>query len=61
MCWDRLDYFSEAEKQLDDKIVYKNVSFNDKILRHLVETSNNMFLNLERMNIGKGNKILCVR
>ena len=48
MCWDRLDYFSEGEKQLDDKIVYKNVSFNDKILLHLVETSNNMFLNLKR-------------
>ena len=46
--WDRLDYLSEAEKQLGDKKIYKDVSFNDKILRDLVETSNNMFLNLKR-------------
>ena len=45
MVWDRLDYLSEAEKQLDDKMIYKNVSFNDKIFRDLVEKSNNMFLN----------------
>ena len=38
--WDRLDYLSEAEKQLDDKKIYNEVSFNDKILRDLVETSN---------------------
>ena len=43
-----LDYLSEAEKQLGDKSIYKNVSFNDKILRDLVETSNKMFLNLKR-------------
>ena len=35
--WDRLDYLSEAEKQLGDKSIYKNVTFNDKILRDLVE------------------------
>ena len=50
MCvvWDRLDYLSEAEKQLGGKSIYKDVSFNDKILRDLVETSNKMFLNLKR-------------
>ena len=46
--WDRLDYLSEAEKQLGDKSIYKDVSFNDKILRDLVETSNQLFLNLKR-------------
>ena len=30
------------------KKTYKEVSFNDKILRDLVETSSNMFLNLKR-------------
>ena len=45
--WDRLDYLSEAEKQLGDKSIYKNVSFNDKILRDLAETSNELFLNLK--------------
>ena len=46
--WDRLDYLSEAEKQLGDKNIYKDASFNDKILGDLVETSNQMFLNLKR-------------
>ena len=46
--WDRLDYLSEAEKQLGNKKFFKNVYFNDKILRDLVETSNNMLLNLKR-------------
>ena len=46
--WDRLDYLSEAEKQLGDKNIYKNDSFNDKILRDFVETSNKMLLNLKR-------------
>ena len=45
---DKLDYLSEAEKQLGDKNIYKDVSFSDKILRDLVETSNKMFLNLKR-------------
>ena len=46
--WDMLDYLSKAEKQLGDKNIYKDVSFNDKILRDLVEASNRMFLNLKR-------------
>lgn len=40
--WDRLDYLSEAEKQFDDKNIYNDISFNDKILRDTVETSNKM-------------------
>ena len=46
--WDRLDYLSEAEKQLGDKSICKHVSFNDKILRDLIETSIKMFLKLKR-------------
>ena len=46
--WDRLDYLLEADKQLGDKSIYKDVSLNEKILRDLVETRNKFFLNLER-------------
>ena len=46
--WDNLDYLSEAEKELGDENIYKNVSFNDKILCDLVEKSNKMFPNLKR-------------
>ena len=46
--WDRLDYLSEVERQLGSKNIYKDVSFNDKILRDLVETNNEMFLNLKK-------------
>ena len=29
--WDSLDYLSEVEKQLGNKNIYKDVSFNEKI------------------------------
>ena len=45
---DRLDYLSDAEKQLDEKNNYEDLFFNNKILCDLVETSNKMFLNLKR-------------
>ena len=47
--WDRLDYLSEAEKQLEDEKIYEDVSLIDKILCDLVETGNKMFLNLKRI------------
>ena len=46
--WDRDDYLSEAEKQLYDKAIYKDVSFNEKILSDLVASSNKIFKILER-------------
>ena len=48
--WDRNDYIAEAEKQLNNKSVYKNVTFKEKILQDLAETSNNIFKSLR----GKG-------
>ena len=45
---DRLDYLSDAEKQLDQKNNYEDFFFNNKILCDLVETSNKIFLNLKR-------------
>ena len=45
--WDRNDYVMEAEKQLSDANVYKDVSFNENILQDLVGTSNKLFENLK--------------
>ena len=44
--WDRNDYFMEAQKQLSDKNVYKEVKFNEKLIQDLTETSNKIFRNL---------------
>ena len=46
--WDKLDYLPETEKQLGHNNIYEDVSFNDKILHDLIETSNKIFLNLKR-------------
>ena len=45
--WDRNDYILEAEKQLSDANVYKDVFFNEKNLQELVGTSNQLFQNLK--------------
>ena len=45
--WDHNDYVMEAEKQLSDANVYKDVSFNENILQDLVGTSNKLFENLK--------------
>ena len=45
--WDRVDYLKEANKQLSDKNVYKEVEFKEKMLTELVETSNTFFKNLK--------------
>ena len=46
--WDREDYIAEAEKQLSDKNVYRDVNFKRKILQDFAETSNDIFKNLKR-------------
>ena len=46
--WDRMDYLLEAEKQLSDTNVYKNVDFKEKLLTDLVKTSKNIFLKLKQ-------------
>ena len=40
--WDREDCIAEAEKQLSDKNVYRDVNFKIKILQDLDETSNDL-------------------
>ena len=46
--WDHEDYTDEAEKQLSDKSVYRDVNFKNKILQDLAQTSNDIFKNLKR-------------
>ena len=46
--WDRSDYIAEAEKQLSDQNVYRDVGFKDKILQDLADSSNKLFQILKR-------------
>ena len=46
--WDRNDYLLEAERQLSDTKVYRDVSNTKNILSNLLETSNKMFSSLKR-------------
>ena len=46
--WDRNDYVKEAEKQLKDTKVYKQVDFKEKLLCELVDKSNSFFKELKR-------------
>ena len=43
MIWDRDDYLAEAERQLKDENVYRNVKFNEKLIEDLTEHSNKIF------------------
>ena len=47
MVWDRNDYILEAEKQLSDENVYKDVSFSKKSLQKPVGKSYQLFWNLK--------------
>ena len=49
--WDRQGYLKEAERQLSDSSVYKEVKVTEKDLVDLVDKSNKIFANLERRNI----------
>ena len=46
--WGRNDYLMEAEKQLSDKKVYREVSNSENILSKLAEMSIKMFSNLKK-------------
>ena len=48
--WDRQDYLKEAEWQLSDSSICKEVKFTEKDLVDLVDKSNKIF-DLERRNI----------
>ena len=49
--WDRQDYLKEAERQLSDSSIYKEVKVTEKDLVDLVDKSNKIFVDLERRNI----------
>ena len=46
--WGREDYIAEAERQLGDVTVNKDVNFKEKMLQDLAETSNKLFRNLKK-------------
>ena len=48
LIWDRDYYLAEAERQLKDENVYKNVNFNEKLIEGLTKYSNKIFKNLRR-------------
>ena len=49
--WERGDYLSEAEKQLCDQAICKDVLFNEKILSDLVAGSYKLFRGLQRKRV----------
>ena len=49
--WDRLDYLAEAEKQLSDSNIYKEVQLSEKDQIKLVEKSNSMFKELKKKTV----------
>ena len=44
--WCRDDYIKEANKQFEDKSVYKDINFKETILSDLVDKSNRIFKSL---------------
>lgn len=46
--WDREDYAMEAEKQLKDRVVYKDIDFKEKILQEVTETTESFSRNLKK-------------
>ena len=51
--WDRVDYLKEANKQLSNKNVYKEIEFKEKMLTELVETSNKFLRTLRLENVNQ--------
>ena len=45
--WDQNDYIAEAEKQLSDENIYKDINFKGKILQELADNSNKLFKSLK--------------
>ena len=43
---DQNDYLMETKKQLSDKNCYKEVTFNEKLIQDLIDSSNKIFSNL---------------
>ena len=46
--WDRSDYVMEADKQFNDKKVYKNISDSKDLIPNLTEKSNKIFESLRK-------------
>ena len=46
--WDSEDCKADAENQLGDRNVYKDINFKEKFLQEFVETTNSSFRNLKK-------------
>ena len=44
--WCRDDYIKEANKQMEDKTLYKDINFKETVLSDLVDKSNRLFKSL---------------
>ena len=49
--WDRSDYIMEAEKQLNDKAVYKDVNFDKHLISNLTGKSKSLLKSLKRRQL----------
>ena len=46
--WDSEDCKADAENQLGDRNVYKDINFKEKFLQELAETTNSLFRNFKK-------------
>ena len=51
LIWDQSDYIMEAEKQLNDKAVYKDINFDKDLIPNLMGKSNRLFESLKRRHL----------
>ena len=51
MIWDWSDYIMEAEKQLNDKAVYKDMNFDKDLIPNLTSKSNRLFESLKQRQL----------
>ena len=61
MILDLLDYMMEANKQLNDKTICKDVTFNKNIIPNLTEKNNKILENLKRRGLATGKQLKCFR
>ena len=51
LIWDQSDCIMEAEKELDDKAVYKDMNFEKDLIPNLTGKSNRLFESLNRRHL----------
>ena len=61
MILDHLDYVTEANKQLSDKTICKDDTFNKNIIQNLTEKNNKILENLKRRGLITEKQLKCFR